>query len=273
MEGGIGLIGNLKLGYDAQGLLAYRAEPSKPDVLFDGFYIDTTEPLLSITGWKDGAPSEDIISLVGRVIANLSITEYTDYLGISLPSWIDDIIGGTLEFGASGDIRLGLQGQLHVELAGNDDKFRPSKLDAGDCLFEIDPARSNISIGGGVTVRASARAQIPGLQEIFNFFGRVTGTRPIQVSVDWSSGDINVVEFPSKTLFAFEANCDGFGGGGATPAEILNPQLAMLDRATGTLRINVGSFVGGAPNEGMRQIPADGDQRDCQCPPYCWITV
>ena len=256
VQGGIGLQGHLSLGYDAKGLAAFRADPTRPDALFDGLYIDTTRPLITITGWKNGAPSDDIISFGGAVIVDTSITAFTASLGVPLPPWIDDIASGTLSFSGSGDVSIGLQGRLEVNLVGNEGQLRPFELGPGSCLFEIDPARSKISIGGGIHVRAKATASVPGFQEVSNFLGKVTGTKPIQVGVKWNSGEISILDFPSVTLFTFSANCNALSG---DPALAVDPQLALLlPDGTGTLRLNVGeAFVGGPPSDGKRQIQPD----------------
>ena len=256
VQGGIGLQGHLSLGYDAKGLVSFRADPSRPDALFGGLYIDTTRPLITITGWKNGAPSDDIISFGGAVIVDTSITAFTASLGVPLPPWIDDIVSGTLSFSGSGDVSIGLQGRLEVNLVGNEGRLRPAELGPGSCLFEIDPARSKISIGGGIHVRATATASVPGFQEIFNVLGKVTGTKPIKVGVDWNSGEISILEFPSVTLFTFSANCNALSG---DPALAADPQLALLlPDGTGTLRLNVGeAYVGGPPSDGKRQIQPD----------------
>ena len=61
VEGSLGLQGDLMVGYDARGLVDFQADPGhSPDLLSNGFYIDTTKDLLTIAGWDPNAGAIDL---------------------------------------------------------------------------------------------------------------------------------------------------------------------------------------------------------------------
>ncbi len=272
IQGGIGLTGNLTMGYDDQGLIDFQANPSNTSALLDGLYIDTTQPLLEISGWAPdagqtdtseaypGEPSSYILSFVAAVNVGDNLSEFAEAAGISLPSWFGDVIDAAspLTFEASGQLQVGLMGSLDVGLNGGaDDRFRLAQLNSGQSLFDVS---GSIGIGGDVTISASASANIPGFSEVKNFLGKVTGHKATNTQESWSYGPHTLYKFPTIPLFTF--NSDGnLSQGGPTQGDT-DPQLATLEPSAltldavplpaGTLVLNVG------PDAGNRNIdPAD----------------
>ena len=256
VTGSIGFAGNLKVGYDATGLSAYRNDPDHdPALLFKGFYIDTTRPLLTIAGWDPdynngegrvdtGAP---ILGFQGSVQVGLDLRDFAKKAKLPLPNWLNKFLS-VITISAAFNVDYGLVGSLSINLNGDNDKFRYTDL-GNNCLLTV---AGQIGLGGEVSVEANVSVFIPIPVEIPDWFSKLTKTNfdEIEFSKSW---DFDLFRFPTIPLFAFESECPGGQEGGGAPPEFNDPQLATL-LPDGTLRLNVGANVGGAPAEGKRQI-------------------
>ena len=256
VEGSLGMQGDLKVGYDAQGLVDFQADPGHdPNLVGNGFFVDTTKPLLTIAGWDPNANGGDgaidfnapVFGFFGSIDLNLSVQAFAEKAGVEIPDWLGDALDAIIpiQFSASGKLSAGLVGNLSVELnGGGNDHLRYADLN-GDCLFDVS---GEIGFGGKLSVTASVSASIPFLSEVTDWLGGLFGTdlSVEPVSFDWN---FDLYTFPTIPLFAFESPCPGGNAGGGTTVAERNPQLATL-LGDGTLRLNVGSFVGGPPADG-----------------------
>ena len=248
VEGGLQIVGNLKTGYDGEGLRQFQTNPTNPNKLFDGFYVDTTKPLIHISGWDGTQPDDNIISFVASVSLNLSLSTIAEKAGLDLPDWFQQAIDAVVPIEVTGEVavKYGLTGQLDVELRGNDVRFRLSQVPPGECIFEVT---GEVGLGGDISIAAEVTARIPFAQEIANVIGKIIGTE-IVIQEFSKRYDQVLVEFPVIPLFTFNPSCSAIANNnnGMLPPEVQDPKLATL-LLDGTLRLNVGPFVGIADPE------------------------
>ncbi len=241
---GFKISGNLTVGYDAKGLVQLLNGGSIDD-LFDGLYIDTTKPLLTITGLDEqNNPTDRILRLEVNTTATLKASDLVEKLGVDPPDWAAKLGDAFLPLSAACSVAVGvnLSGNLTVNLKGNDVRFRLSDLDQGECIFDAD---GKTELSGDGTIHAEVTARIPVVKEITGFLNAIVGTEIIDtdVTAEW---DKTLFTVGPETIFSFDYACVGDTNG--LPPEVKDPKLAYL-LPDGTLRLNVGSYVGAAdPN-------------------------
>jgi len=262
VRGGIGLEGHLSLGYDASGLLAFKADRSDPAKLFDGFYIDTTRPLLTIGGYTpDPAhPNDPAYGTIGGALASIyggifidsnPIRLLLNAAGVDPPSWLGEAIDaiGELAIGLSANVtaHLDLTGAMNVRLVGEsgqygpNPKFRLNDIGAGGCIFNVD---GFIGIGGAVDGTMTISAKVPFLSDIIGVLGAVIG-QEWDIASYSDTYNVTFYTFPTYPLFTFAGTCGAQGqNGGQIPEEVLHPKLGTLDPATGALTLNMAKHRG-----------------------------
>lgn len=234
-EAGVNLAMNFKAGYDAHGLSLYRKTGKTSDLL-EGFFVDTSQTYLNLSGANQFGPNKAFVRVSGGVQYEDALHKDVKFQGTKL--------GGTLK--VSGNLLsaeaslVGLptrEGRFGFEVTSRDpdDDGRTRRSEFGAATQES--LACGLELFGGVDLATRIFSEL---------------SAQLQVRIDVKLGKFSWErKWTSKKITAFartwaedvrpllrpELTCNGLDAAGRQ-----DPRLATL-LADGVLRLNVGEFA------------------------------